>query len=78
MSDIVARSRVICDRNCNADDDCYFCESRAEIEQLRAALALCDGWCPHLHHEKKHQHAAGEPCPVEAIIMKAKGLDGGR
>ena len=42
-----------------------------EVKKLRYALSLCSTYCEHLHHEKKHQHKAGEPCPVEKIINDA-------
>ena len=44
---------------------------RTRAKQLEIALRLCDHYCEHLHHEKKHQHKAGEPCPVEKIITEA-------
>ncbi len=41
------------------------------VKKLRVALSLCDRYCERLHHEKKHQHKSGEPCPVEKIIHDA-------
>ena len=42
------------------------------IQQLETALDLVVPACSHLHHPKRHQHAIGEPCPVERIIEEAK------
>ena len=46
-------------------------EVAAEMNRLRKALRLCDRYCKHLHHEPKHYHRSGEPCPVEEFVDKA-------
>lgn len=42
------------------------------VKELEHALSFVIPNCQWLHHEYKHLHAAGDPCPVEAIINKAK------
>lgn len=42
------------------------------IKQLEEALDLVRPHCSFVHHSKKHQHAYDEPCPVVALIEKAK------
>jgi hypothetical protein len=46
-----------------------------KVRELRHALLLCSMSCEHLHHDRRHFHESGEPCPVEAIVRKAAGLD---
>lgn len=45
------------------------------IAKLRYALGLAGHTCGCLHHEKKHQHSAIAPCPVEKIIFDALNGD---
>ena len=42
------------------------------IKRLEEALDLVRPYCSFVHHSKKHQHAYNEPCPVVALIEKAK------
>ena len=42
------------------------------IKRLEEALDLVVLHCSWVHHSKKHQHKYGEPCPVVALIEKAK------
>jgi hypothetical protein len=42
------------------------------IKRLEEALGLVVPHCSWVHHSKKHQHKYGEPCPVVALIEKAK------
>ncbi len=49
-------------------------EAADRMEELAYALSLFHPHCAQLHHAKKHQHKVKEPCPVEAIIEKAKSL----
>ena len=42
------------------------------IKRLEEALDLVRPHCSFVHHSKKHQHAYDEPCPVVALIEKAK------
>ena len=42
------------------------------IKWLEEALDLVIPNCSWVHHPKKHQHKCGEPCPVVALIEKAK------
>jgi hypothetical protein len=42
------------------------------IKRLEEALDLVRPHCSFVHHSKKHQHAYNEPCPVVALIEKAK------
>jgi hypothetical protein len=42
------------------------------IRRLEEALDLVIPHCSWVHHSKKHQHKCGEPCPVVALIEKAK------
>jgi len=42
------------------------------IKRLEEALDLVMPHCSFVHHSKKHQHACNEPCPVVALIEKAK------
>jgi hypothetical protein len=46
--------------------------ANARISQLANALDFVTPSCAHLHHPKRYQHKAGDPCPVEEIIRKAK------
>jgi hypothetical protein len=46
--------------------------ANARISQLAHALDFVTPYCAHLHHPKRYQHKAGDPCPVEDIIRKAK------
>lgn len=45
---------------------------KERINQLKEALGLVVPHCSWVHHSKKHQHKYGEPCPVVALIEKAK------
>ena len=47
-------------------------EQKQRIKRLEEALGCVVVGCNYLHHRKKHQHRSGEPCPVEALIRKAK------
>ena len=55
-------------------DLCDVCYWRNNAEILEHALSFVIPNCQWLHHEKEHFHAADEPCPVEAIINKAKDM----
>jgi hypothetical protein len=46
--------------------------ANARIRRLEEALEFVVPFCPDLHHPKRYQHKAGDPCPVEEIIRKAK------
>jgi len=46
--------------------------ANARISQLANALEFVVPFCPDLHHPKRYQHKAGDRCPVEEIIRKAK------
>jgi hypothetical protein len=46
--------------------------ANARISQLANVLEFVVPFCPYLHHPKRYQHKAGDPCPVEEIIRKAK------
>jgi len=46
--------------------------ANARIRRLEEALDLTSSQCGDLHHPKGHQHALGQPCPVEEIVRKAK------
>jgi DNA repair exonuclease SbcCD ATPase subunit len=48
------------------------CRLIDRIKRLEEALAVVVPKCDWLHHEKKHQHCASEPCPVVEMILKAK------
>ena len=50
----------------------YLNESDQRIKRLEEALDLVRPHCSFVHHSKKHQHAYDEPCPVVALIEKAK------
>ena len=50
-------------------DQKHYWKRRAE--KLDVALRLCDLFCEHLHHDKRHRHKSGEPCPVEAKVLDA-------
>jgi hypothetical protein len=45
---------------------------KERIKRLEEALDLVRPYCSFVHHSKKHQHKYGEPCPVVALIEKAK------
>lgn len=45
---------------------------KERIKRLEEALGCAIVKCHYLHHRKNHQHRSGEPCPVEALIRKAK------
>jgi hypothetical protein len=45
---------------------------KQRIKRLEEALGLVRPHCSFVHHSKKHQHAYNEPCPVVALIEKAK------
>lgn len=45
---------------------------KERIKRLEEALDLVVPDCSWVHHSKKHQHECGEPCPVVALIKKAK------
>jgi len=47
-------------------------EQQDRIKRLEEALDLVVLHCSWVHHSKKHQHKYGEPCPVVALIEKAK------
>jgi predicted nuclease with TOPRIM domain len=47
-------------------------ELERRIKRLKEALDLVVPDCSWVHHSKKHQHKCGEPCPVVALINKAK------
>jgi hypothetical protein len=47
-------------------------EANERIKRLEEALDLVVLHCSWVHHSKKHQHKYGEPCPVVALIEKAK------
>ena len=47
-------------------------EAQQRIKRLEEALDLVRPHCSFVHHSKKHQHAYDEPCPVVALIEKAK------
>jgi predicted RNase H-like nuclease (RuvC/YqgF family) len=47
-------------------------ELKQRIKRLEEALDLVRPYCSFVHHSKKHQHAYNEPCPVVALIEKAK------
>ena len=47
-------------------------QANERIKQLEEALDLVRPHCSFVHHSKKHQHAYDEPCPVVALIEKAK------
>ena len=40
-------------------------------DELRNALSLAGKLCHQVHHPKSMQHAAFDPCPVEALIQQA-------
>ena len=42
------------------------------IKRLEEALSLIQPTCECVHHSKKHRHSWSEPCPVVALIEKAK------
>ena len=46
--------------------------AKKRIKQLEEALDCVVVSCSYVHHRKKHQHEYGQPCPVEALIRKAK------
>jgi seryl-tRNA synthetase len=46
--------------------------ANAKIRRLEEALEFVVPFCPDLHHPKRYQHKAGDRCPVEEIIRKAK------
>jgi hypothetical protein len=46
--------------------------AQQRIQRLEEALDLVRPHCSFVHHSKKHQHAYDEPCPVVALIEKAK------
>jgi hypothetical protein len=46
--------------------------ANARIRRLEEALEFVVPFCPDLHHPKRYQHKAGDRCPVEEIIRKAK------
>ena len=49
-------------------------EARALLKRANLALSLIgEAKCENLHHRKGHEHASGEPCPVEAEIDAALG-----
>ena len=47
-------------------------EARQHIKRLEEALYLIRPTCECVHHSKKHRHSWSEPCPVVALIEKAK------
>ena len=46
-----------------------------ERDEARAALCRCSLNCEHLSHRKREQHNYDEPCPVEAMVRKAAGIE---
>ena len=49
-----------------------YTEANDRIKRLEEALSLIHPTCENVHHSKKHRHSCGEPCPVVALIEKAK------
>jgi len=47
---------------------------RVRIALLEEALSFVHASCQDLHHPKKYQHELKDPCPVVALVNKAKGL----
>lgn len=47
-------------------------EMKERIKRLEEALSLIQPTCECVHHSKKHRHSWSEPCPVVALIEKAK------
>ena len=45
---------------------------KQRIKRLEEALYLIRPTCECVHHSKKHRHSWSEPCPVVALIEKAK------
>lgn len=43
-------------------------KARVIIEDLLNCLTWIDTQCENLHHEKRHEHAMAQPCPVQAMI----------
>ena len=62
--------RVKC-TTCKRFDDTLLTYTR----QLEKALGLVIASCEYLHHPRAMRHKKGEPCPAEALVRKAKGLE---
>jgi hypothetical protein len=47
-------------------------EQSEQIRRMEKALDRFAPRCEHLHHEKSDLHTSAQPCPVEAMVRKAK------
>lgn len=48
-------------------------EASQRLQEMQVAIECVVADCGHLHHEKKHAHRHGQMCPVEQLILKARG-----